>query len=122
MTTFAPMRRVALNPELRTVSFPSGSLVESWENDEYEAVVAHYPNGWAYIGLYRHDEQAVRDWGVLQSIKNQTVGPEREAFELFPAESRLMDETNAYHLWVIPKGQRIAVGNPDRLVAEDRER
>jgi len=28
------------------------------------------------------------------------VGEEHEAFEVYPAESRLVDTANQYHLWV----------------------
>jgi hypothetical protein len=36
----------------------------------------------------------VHDWRDLQRIKNQLVGPECEAVELYPAESRKVDTAN----------------------------
>jgi hypothetical protein len=43
-------------------------------------------------------------------IKNEIAGPEVEAFEIYPRESRLMDTANQYYLWVLPPGQTIPAG------------
>ena len=115
-----PMRRGRLNPSyvasVYPEGIPDGMRVEVWSNDVYEATVEHHENGLAYITLKRFDRHAVRDWRHLQSIKNELVGPEREAVELFPAESRLMDTSNQYHLWVLPEGERFGVGQKERDV------
>ena len=39
------------------------------------------------------------DWRHRQLIKNQLLGEECEAVEIYPAESRLNDTSNKYHLW-----------------------
>lgn len=118
-----PMSRGRLSPSYAESVYPGGIpdgfRVEVWANDVYEATVEHnLTTGWAYITLKRYDRHAVRDWRHLQSIKNEVVGPEREAFELFPAESRLMDTSNQYHLWVFPEGETIELGQRYRDVAE----
>lgn len=59
---------------------------------------------------------AVRDWRDLQRIKNQLAGPEREAVELYPAESRLVDTANQYWLWVLPEGESFPFGFTERVV------
>jgi hypothetical protein len=92
--------------------------VEVWGNDLFQATVERLPNGWIYISLKRHDRAAVRDWRHLQSIKNEVAGPEREAFELFPAESRLVDGANQYHLWVLPADAPAGLGFHRRAVLE----
>jgi hypothetical protein len=46
---------------------------------------------WYDISIPRH----------FQRIKNEVVGPECEAVELYPAESRLVDTATQFHLWVI---------------------
>jgi hypothetical protein len=38
----------------------------------------------------------------MQKIKNQVVGQEWEALELYPAESRLLDPSNLFILWAYP--------------------
>lgn len=52
----------------------------------------------SYSRVDRGHEQDFRD---RQHMKNQLVGPECEAVELFPAESRLMDTANQFHLWCL---------------------
>lgn len=52
------------------------------------------------LSIRRHDRGPCDRWDHLQQIKNEVVGPEYEAVELFPAEQRLVDTCNEYHLWV----------------------
>ena len=52
------------------------------------------------VSIRRHDGQPCREWRHFQQIKNELIGPEFEAVELFPAESRLIDTCNQYHLWI----------------------
>jgi hypothetical protein len=54
------------------------------------------------IYIKRKDNQPISpDWSEKQQIKNELVGPEYEAVELNPAESRLHNQTNIYDLFVI---------------------
>jgi hypothetical protein len=55
-----------------------------------------------HLSIRRTDRGAARDWRDMQRIKNELVGPEVEAVELYPAESRLVDAANQYHLWCFP--------------------
>ena len=52
-----------------------------------------------HLEVNRLDKRPTRLWADLQRIKNLFLGPECEAVELFPAESRLTDVSNHYHLW-----------------------
>lgn len=52
-----------------------------------------------HISCKRRDREPLHDWRVKQDIKNAIVGPQCEAAELYPAESRLVDTANQYHLW-----------------------
>ena len=70
-----------------------------YENDVYR-VEATCHEEIIQLTITRHDRQPCRDWRHFQQIKNELVGPEHEAVELFPAESRLVDTANEYHLWV----------------------
>ncbi len=58
-----------------------------------------------------------RDWRHFQKIKNELLGPEEEAVELYPAESRLVDLSNEYSLWSI-KGWKWPIGYAERWVSE----
>lgn len=95
-----------------------------WINDRYTCWV--YParayEGFppvVHLSIKRNDKACVHDWRDIQRIKNDVCGPEREAVELYPAESRLMDTSNQYHLWVIPEGLRFPFGYIDRVVVND---
>lgn len=41
-----------------------------------------------------------RDWREFQRIKNELVGADCEGVELYPAEKRLVDTADQFHLWV----------------------
>lgn len=89
--------------------FTSG---ETWMNDQY--VVIHYKRGtWDHLSIRRVDRKPCRDWRDFQQIKTQLCGPEREAVELYPAESRVVDTANQYHLWVLPVGLAMPCGYKD---------
>lgn len=53
-----------------------------------------------WLSIKRIDKAHVHDWRHLQEIKNMVVGPEYEAIELYPAEERVVDTANQYHLFV----------------------
>jgi hypothetical protein len=63
-----------------------------------------------HLIVVRKDGQPIHDWRDLQAIKSAVCGDEAEGVELYPAESRLGDTTNAYHLWVLPTGCRFNLG------------
>lgn len=62
-----------------------------------------------WLSYKRHDRKSFGDWRIKQHIKNQIVGPECEAIEIYPAESRRMDTSNQYHLWCFPKGAFVPI-------------
>jgi hypothetical protein len=82
---------------------------EAWRNSLLRCIEGDRA-GVLHLSIKRFDRAAVRDWRHLQAIKNEVAGPEREAVELFPAESRLVDGANEYHLWVAPEGGSYPVG------------
>ena len=65
------------------------------------------------LGISALDGTARHDWREFQWIKNQLAGEECEAFELYPAESRLLDPSNYYTLWCFPGLKRIKVGSEE---------
>lgn len=53
------------------------------------------------------------------TIKNALVGPEHEAIELYPAESRKVDSANQYHLWALLDPEvRFPIGWKTRMVSD----
>lgn len=91
-----------------------------FQNNLYQVEVAHtLPPAPSFIHLIisRLDKGTCNEWADLQRIKNEIAGPEYEAIELFPAESRLVNTGNEYHLWVhSDPNYRFPVGWPKRMV------
>jgi hypothetical protein len=49
-------------------------------------------------------------WIELQRVKNELVGESRVAVEVFPAETQLVDQADAYHVWVLPDDFELPFG------------
>jgi hypothetical protein len=98
---------------------------ELWKNDRYQVAVRHLGGDddavpMVLLSIKRVDKQPIHDWRDLQAIKNQLVGPECEAVELYPAESRLVDSANQYFLWcVLDPSFRFPWGFNRRLVSSE---
>jgi hypothetical protein len=71
------------------------------------------------LSIKRRDKEIIRDWRELQRIKNEILGSDIEAVELFPHEDRLVDTSNQYHLWCLPSGLCWPFGYDTRVVAEN---
>ena len=109
---------------------------EIWLNDKYQANVRYRTgkgpfdksgecvNGFneeagkmAWISIKRRDKCPIHDWRDMQRIKNDVVGEECEAMEIYPAESRLMDTANQYHLFAFTNPENtIPIGFRGRAV------
>ena len=84
--------------------------VIGYHNDVYEVTLRRYKTGWpldggkwAAIGISSKDGAPRHDWRDFQQIKNDLVGADWEAVELYPDISRLIDPSNYYILWCAPK-------------------
>ena len=116
------MQRTGLAPEeLRRVYDEEFRQGETWANDLYVVIARSLPRGATHLSIRRQDRKPCRDWRHFQQIKNQLCGPEREGLELYPAESRLVDGANSYHLWVMPAGVQLEIGWKVRSVLKPDE-
>jgi hypothetical protein len=71
------------------------------------------------LSVRREDRKPIMDWRDMQWIKNFFLGPETEAVQLFPAESRLVDTCNQYYLFAYPDPTfRFPFGFEERMVGE----
>ena len=61
----------------------------------------------------------VRDRQVLEQ-RVEAVG-ERVGVEVFPAESKLVDDANLRHLWVYPAGHQLGFGLREHKFSEQVE-
>lgn len=91
-------------------------------NDLYQVAVRFHPDDGSdpqliHLSIKRVDRQPIHDWRDLQDIKTALVGPECEGVELYPAESRVVDTANQFHLWVVADPTfRFPFGFPARFV------
>lgn len=93
-----------------------------WLSEDYQVNVewVNSPIGeLTHLSVKRRDKAPIRDWRDMQAIKNALCGPEREACELYPAESRLVDAANQYHLWVLPAGAKFPFGYDQGRAVDD---
>lgn len=100
-----------------------GRVCRVWLNSRYqvEVTIIEPQDGmdWpplTWLSIKRLDKATIHDWRDLQRIKNELCGPESEAVELYPSESRLVDTSNQYHLWVLPPGKQWPFGYGERLI------
>jgi len=95
---------------------------EVYLNDTYQVAVRRYPEKdnappIIHLSVKRIDKAPVHDWRDMQQIKNELTDPQFEGVELFPAEERLVDTANQYHIWVFADATiRLPIGFPGRLV------
>ena len=90
------------------------SKQENWSNDIYKcAVMPVTADGITELAITRVDRGSIHDWRDIQRIKNDVMGAEREAVELYPSESRLIDTSNTYWLYVLPEGAQFSFGMTD---------
>lgn len=94
------------------------ALTPLFQNDTY-TVQVEAGTPFVHLHIRRNDWGPCKDWRDFQLIKNYFVGTENEAVELFPAESRLVDTSNVYHLWVhADPHYRFPLGLAHRLVTQ----
>jgi len=84
---------------------PGGTM---YRNSRYSVAVRRHPDHY-HLAIIVNDHSARHDWRDFQRIKNELLGPDAEAAELYPSEERLIDTTNTFHLWS-PVGQRLPFG------------
>jgi hypothetical protein len=92
-----------------------------WVNDIYQVLVREMEDNAVQLNIRRRDGGPIlRDWRHFQQIKNELLGPECEAVELYPAESRKVDTANKFHLWGIrDPNYRFPMGWKERDVSYD---
>ena len=77
----------------------------AFSSDEY---VWHYrrrKDGCTHLKVRRRDKEPVMGWDILQAIKNYTFGKEKVGIEIYPKESKLINEVNMRHLYILTQEQ-----------------
>lgn len=89
---------------------PLKGMTRIWKNNLY--IVQEFPKseGMTLLMVRRNDAAPIRSWSDMQRIKNELMGEDRVAVEVYPAESDLIDLANMYHLWVFQEGYKLPFG------------
>jgi hypothetical protein len=111
-TNWTPLVPATVSHELYSLDLDG----EAFINDTYTVFRRRLSQGVVHLSIRRNDREACHDWRDFQRIKNELTGPEWEAVELYPAESRLVDSANQYHLWAVD--QKLDLGFSSRLVTD----
>ena len=92
---------------------------ELFTNETYQ-VIREDVGGWWHLSIKCIGKNRTSRWQDFQQIKNELVGAEYEAVELYPAESRLVDLADQYHLWASKDAMfRFPVGFPVDGIARE---
>lgn len=118
-----PLKRVQTDSVLQ-----QKGVNETWENSRYCVTVRRFSNGffikncaYAILGIMNEDNTARHDWRDFQQIKNQLCGKDWEGIELYPAETRLIDPSNEFFMWCVPKGVlKFGIGRGRRVLDADK--
>ncbi len=120
---WTPFERVRNSPAVEQGAIGLPVLhCETWQNSRYAVFVYHYGDkpGFVHLSIKHQERLPLHDWRDLQRIKNELCGTASEGAELYPAEDRIVDTCNQYHLWVKRPGERFDFGYTDgRASSED---
>lgn len=89
---------------------PIDGLYKFIKNNIYSVQFVEQNTEWGVLTrllIRRHDTKTTVPWAHKQRIKNELVGEEAIALEIFPPESKLFDYANIYHLWVVPSNIKL---------------
>jgi len=96
-----------------------------WNNSRYYVIKKKEPRadglGWVWhLSFRRQDRMPVgrEHFRDFQRIKNELLGPQATAIEIYPAEDRLADTSNQYHLWAYDDLHGFPFGFYDRAVLD----
>lgn len=105
--TGGPLVGGAVRARLRTGSDEPGLVWALFQNQYYIVTSVPFQCDWGWcVHLVIRRKEGVGDvgWAEKQALKNELLGPGRVAIEVFPAQVDLVDQADAYHLWVLPEG------------------
>ena len=123
LPAWTPFENGVFNAEHTKLLESEPGYIGTFVNSRYQVLMREYdsPLGRVtWLAIVNRDRSARHDWRDFQRIKNELLGPEREAMEVYPAESRLVDTNNQFHLFVLPEGHCIPLGYMERDVADQQ--
>jgi hypothetical protein len=67
-------------------------------NDFYRVLIAK-TDKYIHLRIRRIDDKPITSFQDMQDIKNEFIGKERAAIQVYPKESDYINNTNSYHLF-----------------------
>jgi hypothetical protein len=75
-----------------------------WKTFQVTDSRCNTPFGWTtHLKVMRRDGKDGITWDQLQAIKNEYLGEDAWAIEVFPPNHAFVNEVNMRHLWLIPQ-------------------
>jgi len=79
--------------------FTPGTLIGFFVNNIFSVQVFSV-DGKKVAGIRRNDQGTMISWETKQRIKNEVLGKDVSAIEVFPKHEELIDQANMYWLWI----------------------
>lgn len=81
-------------------------------NSRYQVHIMPHEGGVVHLSIKRHDRGRVgpERYRDFMRIRDELIGPEFEAVEIYPPRSQEVDTANQYHLWVLPAQTSLPFG------------
>lgn len=93
----------------------ASELTAAYRNSVFCVMARRLPDGTRHFMISSLTEERP-SWWEAQRIKNELAGPDATAVEVYPPQREVVDDANAYHLWVLP--QALPFSLFDRAQAE----
>ncbi len=108
--------KLAINEKFTHFARSTDALIEAVFTDENREFVIekhkildNHPFEFR-LAIKRMDSLPIHSWTIFQEIKDQVVGENVVAIEVYPEKDRVIDTANIYHLWVFKEGYGPNVG------------
>lgn len=102
------MEYIKLKPHFNLKKYPHLKYVKKgWKTKDGKYKI-WYDNirGFEHLRIRRTDDKPVHNWMHMFTIKNDLLGADMVAVEIFPKRSEFIDGSNTYHIWTW-KGLRV---------------
>jgi len=103
---------------------PSFKAMADFEfiNSRFQVLVYRFNEDYIWLSFKNHQNDTLRDWRDFQRIKNELCGTSCEGIEFYPPESRLVDTSNQYHIFVSKPNVSLGIGYMKRdVITTQRE-
>lgn len=99
------------NDDLRPPRVGWAKNIEAgYTNDWYVVLITTMADAGVHLAVRAKHLGREPPWADMQRIKNELVGEERLAVQIYPRDSRRMTSEGMYHLWVLPPGWDMPIG------------